>query len=823
MSRIFKAIVFLFSFAFFLTLTGVGVTLYVLWQYSRGLPDYKQLAQYDPPTVTRVHAGDGRLIAEYAVERRVFVPVGAMPRPLIGAFLAAEDQNFYRHQGVDFVALGRAMATNALNVVLRRDRRPVGASTITQQVAKNFLLTNELSFERKIKEAILAFRIERAFSKERILELYLNEIYLGYGSYGVAAAALNYFNKSLDELTVAEAAYLAALPKAPNNYHPIRHYDAAVARRNWVIGRMLEERYITAAAAEEAMREPLKVVPRSAIQIVEADYFLEEVRRELVDRFGERGLYEGGLSVRTTLDPRLQTIADKALRMGLIDYDRRHGWRGPVARIPVNDNWVGYLHEVTPPAGSGAWRLAVVLDLTPSHAEIGFSDSTRGQIPMDELTWARQAQDDQKVGPRVRRPSDVLAQGDVVLVEAVKRPDDPDKKKVPDYPAGSYGLRQIPAVSGGIVSLDPHTGRVLAMSGGFDYEMSEFNRATQAMRQPGSAFKPFVYLTALDHGFTPSTIILDAPFVIDQGPGLGKWKPDNYTKRFYGPSPMRIGIEHSRNLMTVRLAQAIGMKPIVATAKRFNITDSMPEQLSMALGSGETTLLRLTTAYAMLVNGGKRVTPTLIDRVQDRNGKTIFRHDTRACEGCNADGWHNQEPPVIPDTRERVADAASAYQIVSMLEGVVKRGTGRRISTLGKPLAGKTGTTNESRDTWFLGFSPDLALGIFVGFDQPRTLGGHETGSSVAAPIFKDFMADALANQPTAPFRIPPGIRLVRVNAATGKPASTRDRNFILEAFKTGTEPDASTPSTVIGDNGPTPDVGGGAGEVPASPARGLY
>jgi penicillin-binding protein 1A len=821
MSRIIKAFVFLFSFLFFFSVVAVGATLYLLWEYSRGLPDYKQLAQYDPPTVTRVHAGDGRLIAEYAVERRVFVPVNAMPRRVISAFIAAEDQNFFHHPGVDFAALARAVLTNAVNVVTQRDRRPIGASTITQQVAKNFLLTNELSFERKIKEAILAFRIERTFSKQRILELYLNEIYLGYGSYGVAAAALNYFNKSLDELTTAEAAYLAALPKAPNNYHPIRHYDAAVARRNWVIGRMREDGYITPADAEAAEHEQLRVVPRSAIQIVEADYFLEEVRRELVGRFGERGLYEGGLSVRTTLDSKLQRIADKALREGLLDYDRRHGWRGPVARIATGDNWVGYLREVTPPAGSGSWSLAVVLDVTESQAEIGFSNSAHGRIPLAEMRWAREPLEEQKVGPPVKRVSDVLAVGDVVLVEAVTHAEAGKDGKAAGYPPGTFALRQIPAVSGAIVALDPHTGRVLAMSGGYDYEMSEFNRATQAHRQPGSAFKPFVYLTALDHGFTPSTIILDAPFVIDQGPGLGKWKPANYTKRFYGPSPMRIGIELSRNLMTVRLAQTIGMEPVVETAKRFGIVDDMPPQLSMALGAAETTLLRLTTAYAMLVNGGKRITPTLVDKVQDRTGRTIFRHDKRPCEGCNVAAWSGQEMPVIPDTREQVADPASAYQIVSMLEGVVKRGTARRISEIGKPLAGKTGTTNDSRDTWFMGFSPDLTVGVYIGYDQPKPLGDHEAGSTVAAPVFKDFMQQALAGHPAVPFRIPPGIRLVRVNAATGKPASSRDRNFILEAYKIGTEPDATTQSTYIGGNSEQP--GEVPNEAPASPARGLY
>jgi penicillin-binding protein 1A len=822
MSRIAKALVFVFSFGFFLSLAGAGAVLYLLWHYSRGLPDYKQLAKYDPPTVTRVHAGDGRLIAEYAVERRVFVPVRAMPRHLISAFIAAEDKNFFHHPGVDLVALGRAVATNVVNIVTRRSRRPVGASTITQQVAKNFLLTNEVSFERKIKEAILAFRIERAFEKSRILELYLNEIYLGYGSYGVAAASLNYFNKSLDELTIAEAAYLAALPKAPNNYHPIRRYDAAVARRNWAVGRMMDEGYIDRSTAEQAIEERLVVVPRSATQVVQADYYLEEVRRELVERFGERGLYEGGLSVRTTLDPKMQSIADQALRNGLVDYDRRHGWRGPLAKIPANGNWVGYLREVSVPSGAGDWKVAVVLKVTDAVAEIGFDSDIQGKIPLAELTWARAALKDQKRGPAVRRATDVLAPGDVVLVEAVSRKPKVKDKGPTEYPPNTYALRQVPEINGAILALNPHTGRILAMSGGYDYETSEFNRAVQAKRQPGSAFKPFVYLAALDRGYTPSTIILDAPFVIDQGPGLGKWKPANYTKRFYGPSPMRIGIERSRNLMTVRLAQTIGMKPIVETAQQFGMFDVMTEQLAMALGAGETTLLRLTAAYGMLVNGGKAIKPTLIDRVQDRNGQTVFRHDTRACQDCTVAAWEGQEPPAIPDTRDQIADPASAYQIVSMLEGVVKRGTGRRISSIGKPLAGKTGTTNDSRDTWFIGFSPDLAVGVFVGFDAPRTLGRKESGSTVAAPIFKDFMASALADRPAVPFRIPPGIRHVRVNAASGLPARGGDRNVITEAYKTGTEPDSSAERTVIG-GGEVRAATPGERPSSVSPARGLY
>lgn len=466
MSRIAKALVFVFSFGFFLSLAGAAGGLYLLWHYSRGLPDYKQLAKYDPPTVTRVHAGDGRLIAEYAVERRVFVPVRAMPRHLISAFIAAEDKNFYHHPGVDLVALGRAVATNVVNIVTRRSRRPVGASTITQQVAKNFLLTNEVSFERKIKEAILAFRIERAFEKSRILELYLNEIYLGYGSYGVAAASLNYFNKSLDELTIAEAAYLAALPKAPNNYHPIRRYDAAVARRNWAVGRMMEEGYIDRSTAEQAVEERLVVVPRSATQVVQADYYLEEVRRELVERFGERGLYEGGLSVRTTLDPKMQSIADQALRKGLIDYDRRHGWRGPLAKIPANGNWVGYLREVSVPSGAGDWKVAVVLKVTDATAEIGFDSDVQGKIPLAELAWARAALKDQKRGSAVRRATDVLAPGDVVLVEAVSRKPKVKDKGPTEYPPNTYALRQVPEINGAILALNPHTGRILAMTGG---------------------------------------------------------------------------------------------------------------------------------------------------------------------------------------------------------------------------------------------------------------------------------------------------------------------------------------------------------------------
>ncbi|MCH8926151.1 MAG: penicillin-binding protein 1A [Proteobacteria bacterium] len=767
----------------FLALLGGAGVLFIFYHYGRDLPDYRQLADYEPPTVTRLHAGDGRLLVEYATEKRVYVPVQAIPRRVVNAFLSAEDKNFYSHPGVDFISVARAIVTNMVN--LGRDRRPVGASTITQQVAKNFLLTNEVSMTRKVKEAILAFRIERAFDKDRILDLYLNEIYLGFGSYGVAAAALNYFNKSLDELSVAEAAYIAALPKAPNNYHPIRRPEAALARRNWVIGRMLDDGRISFAEAEEAWAQPLRVYRVDPTEIVRADYFVEEVRRELAQIYGETSLYEGGLSVRTTLDPRLQRIAERVLREGLIAYDRRHGWRGPVAKRDLEaGDWRELLAAVEPPKGIDPWTLAMVLGLDAERAEIGFPDGTTGHVPMAELTWARPWLKDQKVGAKPKKPEAVLRAGDVVLVERVAA--DAEGKA---YGEGAYALRQIPGINGGLVALDPHTGRVLAMTGGFSYDQSQFNRATQAQRQPGSAFKPFVYLAALDSGFTPATIVLDAPFVIDQGPGQGKWKPANYSRKFYGPAPMRIGIEKSRNLMTVRLAQTIGMEKVVDTARRFGIVDDMPPVLSMALGAGETSLLRLTSAYAMLVNGGRRIDPTLIDRIQDRHGLTIFRHDMRGCEGCQGEAWANQEPPELPDERERVADPASAYQVVSMLQGVVQRGTGRRVRAVGKPLAGKTGTTNESKDTWFMGFSPDLAVGVFAGFDEPRPLGRRETGSSVSAPIFRDFMAAALEGQPAIPFRIPPGIRLVRINAETGRVARAGDKRVILEAFKPGTVP----------------------------------
>ncbi len=803
-----KLLFFLLVLVAIAGIAGVATGGFALWYIARDLPDYQQLADYHPPILTRVHAGDGRILAEYATERRVYVPISAVPKRVIDSFISAEDKNFYSHPGVSVPDIVRAAAVNLLNY--GQNKRPVGASTITQQVAKNFLLTNEVSLARKIREAMLALRIEKALSKDKILELYLNEIYLGSGTYGIAAAALYYFDKSLDELSVAEAAFLAALPKAPNNYNPTRNPEAAKARRDYVIARMLEDGMIAEAEAQAARATPISLRTRTDTVLVRADYFAEEVRRELLARFGEDQLYRGGLSVHTTLDPRLETAAERALRHALQAYDRRHGYRGPIARLEAGEGWPDRLAGLPKVPGLAPWQTAIVLGLTPSVAEIGLSDGSRGQIPFSEIQWARKPLEDQRVGPSPKQPSDALALGDVVAVERL------------DQAAGGgravYALRQIPAVSGAIVALNPHTGRVLALAGGWSFEISQFNRAVQAQRQPGSSFKPFVYLPALDSGFTPVSIVLDGPVVIDQGPGVGLWKPSNYSRNFLGPVPMRVGIEQSRNLMTIRLAENIGMEKVVEYAKRFGIVDNMTPQLSMALGAGETTLMRLTTAYAMLVNGGHKITPTLIDRIQDRNGKTVFRHDRRVCDGCQVERFEEENPPALADTRARVIEASTAFQMVSMLQGVVERGTAVRLRELKRPLAGKTGTTNDSNDTWFIGFSPDLVAGVFVGFDAPRTLGDRETGSSVALPAFKEFIEEALKDQPAIPFRVPPGIRLLRVNPATGELVRASERGAIWEAFKPGTE---TSP------RGPLVDAGGASGgltsPIPASDGGGLY
>ena len=831
----------LFGLGLGLGLLGAAFFALTLWYFNRDLPDYSQLADYQPPIVTRVMASDGRLMAEYATEKRVFVPVKSMPPLLIKAFLAAEDKNFYSHPGIDLMSVIRAAVTDVAR--LHQNRRPVGASTITQQVAKNFLLGNEISLSRKIKEALLALKMERALSKDRILELYMNEIYLGGGNYGVAAAALNYFDKSLDELTVGEAAFLAALPKAPNNYNPDRHPEAAKERRDWVLDRMVEAGFITPAEAQEAKAERIAIRKRDETQLVRADYFSEEVRRQLLAQYGDKELYQGGLSVRTSLDPQFQLLADQALKHGLVSYDRRHGYRGAIDHLQVDlgADWGKRLAAMGLPAGAAemGWRLAVVISVDADGATIGLTDQTTGRIPFSELKWARKPLEDARVGNPPRNPAEVLSADDVILVEPVKAevvPPKPTNSRAPapaPQPAPQpalplFGLRQIPAISGAIIVMDPHTGRVLAMSGGFSYEISQFNRATQARRQTGSAIKPFVYMAALDHGFTPSSIVEDAPLSVDQGPGLPPWTPSNYTHEFYGPLPLRVGIEQSRNLITARLGIAVGLEPVAHVIEGFGIMDHMPREYSMFLGAGETTVLRLTTAYAMIVNGGKRITPSFVDRVQDRNGATIFRADKRNCSNCTDVEWTGQAAPALPDTREQVIDPLTAYQMVHMLEGVIERGTGRSILSLNRVLAGKTGTSNDSNDTWFVGFSPDLVTGVFMGMDQPQSLGGHETGASVAAPVFKEFMGAALTGVPNTPFRIPPGIRMVRVNAATGQPAKPGDKPVIYEAFKPGTEPTGDEPVPVIGavtdpdseapGDAPSVSVAGGSPAAPGTP-----
>ena len=776
------------------TIAGVVGLVLILNHYGRGLPDYTQLADYEPPVVTRIHAGDGSLLTEFARQRRLFVPINAVPKHVIDAFLAAEDKNFYNHNGFDVLGIVRAMFTNIKNV--GQGRPLVGASTITQQVAKNFLLTADQRLERKIKEAILTFRIEKAFTKDQILELYINEIYFGYGAYGVASASLNYFNKSLEQLTIAEAAYIAAVPKGPPRYHPIRHYERAIGRRNWVLGRMQVNGYISQEEKTAEQATELVVHPRTRTRYFHADYFEETVRRQLYDVYGQDNLYEGGLSVRTTLEPRLQAIAENALKKGLIDYDRRHGWRGALSSIEDSENWGDELGAMDIPLGMDNWNLAAVLELQEDGAIIGFEGGGYGFIHLAEVEWARAWRVDERLGPAVTDVAQVLEVGDVIAVEEILTSGHQkdirtflDADGIPIGMVNGYGLRQTPAIEGALVALDPHTGRVLAMVGGYDFKRSQYNRATQAERQPGSAFKPFVYGASFEEGFTPSSLVLDAPFVMDQGLGQGMWKPSNSSNRFYGPSTLRLGMEKSRNLMTVRLAQYIGMDNVIDFASRFGLEKNLQPTLSMSLGAGEVSLLALTNAYGMLVNGGKSITPTLLDRIQDRRGVTIYKNDNRACLGCQAAEWSGQDTPIVPDEREQVVDSRIAYQIVSMLEGVVDHGTGRRIGTLGIPLAGKTGTTNDWVDAWFVGFSPDLVVGVFTGFDRPRSLGTNEEGSVIAAPIFRAFMANALKDNPIIPFRIPSGIKLVRVNAETGLPAGADTSNAFFEAFIPGTEP----------------------------------
>ena len=779
---------FMFAATMIFFVAVAAAAAFVLWKVSQDLPEYEVLAKYEPPVMTRIHANDGNLIAEFARERRIYVPFAAIPDRLIEAFISAEDKNFYQHGGLDIQGILRAAVTNLSS--LQSGRRMVGASTITQQVAKNFLLTNEVSAERKLKEAILAIRIERAFTKEQILELYMNEIYLGGGAYGVAAAAQTYWDKSLNELSIADSAYLATLPKAPSNYNPFRYPERAVERRNWVIDRMIENGFVSRAEGEEAKAQPLNVQVRQVGPRLEAsEFFAEEVRRDILDIFGEEKLYGGGLSVRTTLDPKLQKIARKVLVDGLMAYERRHGWRGPLKQIDLGGDWGKTLAGVDVWSDIAPWRLAVVLQADKEKAVIGLrptrtsggklsAEREKGIVPFSEVKWARPKLK-RGLGANPKSVTDVLKPGDVIYVSPREANEENADVK------GEWTLQQVPAIGGAIVVMDPHTGRVHALVGGFSFAESQFDRAVQARRQPGSSFKPLIYTTALDNGYTPSSIIVDGPIEIDQGPGLPPWRPKNYEAgSAAGPSTLRFGIEKSRNLMTVRLSNDLGMPIIVEYSRRFGVYDNLMPVLSMSLGAGETTLLRMVGAYGMIANGGRKIEPTLIDRVQDRYGRTVWRHDNRDCTDCAAREWKRQNEPQLVDDREQIIDPMTAYQAISIMEGVVQRGTATKLKVLERPIAGKTGTTNDEKDAWFIGYTPDLVVGVYVGFDNPTPMGHGETGGNVAAPAVRDFLKIALADQPPVPFRVPPGIKFVRVNLKTGLPAAPGDPKAIMEAFK---------------------------------------
>jgi penicillin-binding protein 1A len=786
----------LISAGFLFGVVGLFIVFFGLWFYGRDLPDYQKLADYEPPIVSRVYAADGRLIGEFASEKRIYVPYESIPKRVVNAFIAAEDQRFFSHPGIDVFGIARAVRNNFTG-----GGKLQGGSTITQQVAKNFFFSSEQRFERKVKEMILSFRIERAYDKKKILTLYLNQIFLGRQAYGVAAAAQIYFDKSLEQLTVAETAFLAALPQAPSRFNPERNSRIAINRRNYVIQRMLEDGYITPPEADEAKAAPLGVKPPPPYISVGAEYFVEEVRREMLAKHGEDKMKAGGFVIRSTLDPKLQAFADAALRRGLAAYDRRHGWRGAVANLKDGqgerwaDGWRQKLRKVQAPAGYGDWPLALVLEIDEKGADIGMIDGRRGRIPLTELVWARKQGEitveqgkptfKTATGAQIKKATDVLKQGDVVLVERISV----DSQNKP-MPADTYTLRQVPEVTGALVAMDPHTGRVVAMTGGFSFWLSQFNNVTQAWRQPGSSFKPYVYLAALQEGFTPSTIILDAPIVVKFGDKT--YRPRNASGKFYGPTPMRTGIEQSRNLMTVRLAEATGLEKVVDLVAKLGVSDKLEPVMAMALGSYETTPMRHVAAYSMIVNGGRKITPTLVDRIQDRYGHTIYRHDERKCEKCSQIAFSGQAMPELPSGREQVVDEDNAFQMVTMLQGVVQRGTATSVSALGRPVAGKTGTTNDVLDAWFVGFTPDLAVAVWVGFDKPRTLGPQEQGGVTAAPIFLDFMKSATKDVPPRNFTQPKGV--VAVRAGNG-----------YEYYKRGTEPGTGRGRTVDTDTAEDP------------------
>ena len=797
-----RLIGWLFGLCALILIGVVGVAAAYLDNLTKDLPDYTVLKDYQPPVTTRVHAADGTLLAEYAHQRRLFLPIETVPPLVVDAFISAEDKDFYTHHGISPDGVMRAVRDNFMQYLGGGGGPQAGGSTITQQVAKNFLLSSEQTLDRKIKEAVLAVRIDSTYSKDKILELYLNEIFLGLNSYGVAAAALNYFNKALYQLDISEIAYLAGLPKGPNNYNPFRHPQAAIDRRNYVLDRMLENGYISKEQHDAALKESLSVNPRqSGSQLYAAEYFTEEVRRELAQLYGEDQLYGGGLSVRTTLEPKMQEQARKALMDGLVGYDQNAGFRKPVATVDISaGDWASAVYAVSPLGDVPEWTLAVVLSTDKTGAQIGLRPGADidGKMLADKVTGTLANADSKWLRKGV---STTLKPGDVVYVAPVAGK------------TGAYQVEQVPEIEGALVAMDPRTGRVLAMVGGFSYSESQFNRATQALRQPGSSFKPIVYSAALDNGYTPASVVLDAPIEIKNSDGT-VWKPENYEQDFRGPQTLRRGIELSRNVMTVRLAQDIGMPLIIDYAKLFGIYDTLSPVLAMALGAGETTDLRMTSAYATIANGGRKIVPTLIDRIQDRYGKTVYRHDERVCDGCTATSWSNQPEPLIIDNRPQVLDPMTAYQITSMMEGVVQRGTGTYARKLNRPVAGKTGTSSDFKDAWFIGFTPQLVCGVYIGFDKPRNMGNAQTGGALAVPVFTEFMQAALQGRPPTPFNMPAGMTTAWVDPNSGVEAQ-QGGPAIVEAFKPGTGP--NLPSSVIGinDNGATVVPNGDAGAAP--------
>ena len=748
----------------FVIISFISLVLFVfstLWYFSIGLPDYKKLSNYQPPISSRVYSENSKLIAEYALEKRLFIPFESIPNKVINAFLSAEDKNFFSHPGIDAKGILRAIVKNIKNI--SQNKRLEGASTITQQVAKNFLLTNEVSMKRKIKEAILAFRIERAYTKKRILELYLNQIYLGQGTYGIAAASLEYFDKSIKELNYPEAALLAALPKAPSKYDPYKYPTIAKYRRDLVLNNLEENNVISKKEYDEYKNLNLKLKRRKIEIVNEANSYTEEVRRTVKNIYGFEKLYSQGLSIRTPLKINYQIQALKSLRKGIEEYDRRRGWRGPITNKIKNKNWEKKItqYKLDPTLN---WHFAEIISLNANEIRFEILNkkniNEKGILLLQNIKWST---------PRNKSIQDIHNIGDIIFVKKENN---------------LWKLKQYPKVNGGIVILDPFKGDVLALVGGFNFKTSEFNRVTQAKRQPGSAFKPIVYAAALEKGFAPNSIILDAPFVESQGVGLKNWKPENYGKKFYGPSTLRKGIEYSRNLMTVRIAKILGLNEILNLSKKLNIYNEIPELLSVSLGAAETTLINLTSAYAPFVNGGKKIEPKLISRIQDRRGQTIFQEKITKCIGCDQFINNETELPNIENNNERVISEETAYQMTSILQGAVQRGTAKKLKSLNVPLAGKTGTTNDNYDAWFIGFSSNLVIGVYIGYDNPKTLGKFETGSKVALPVFKDFIEKALYKEDFDEFQIPKNIFLTSLNYDTGLKLAPGDKNSITEALK---------------------------------------